>query len=563
MKATLAALFLLCANLVHCLDITEGEVLAALDAWGKGLVSISTAYANKEDYVTVATNFINKAYNYENSIVLFKPTVAAEEPFRTTFQGALSYFVGGNEFYPEDKGFALKPWKKVSFEIVGIVFTDNRAIVQTKTTLTLQDDSTVLTYFSMGFTRPAGSPDLKIDLHHSSLPPQNGQDITEADVLEALDNWGKGLVSIATAYAENEDYVAVAIDAIRAAYNYENGIVLFKPTVAAEIPFRTTFSGALSYFVGGNEAYPEDTGFALKPWTKVSFEIVGIVHSANRATAQTKTTLTLKDGSTVLTYFSMSFTRPAESSRLKIDLHHSSLPPTVAKPITEADVLAALDAWGKGLVSISTAYANRANGSDYVAVATDFINKAYNYENSIVLFKPTVAAEIPFRTTFSGALSYFVGGNEAYPEDTGFALKPWTKVSFEIVGVVFSTNRAVVQTKTRLTLEDGSSVLTYFSMSFTRPAGSPDLKIDLHHSSLPPAVSTSSSGSSVESSSTQASTDDDGDADVELEVSIVAIVLAAVGIVVAFIALGVLLCAKPANPTIITQAAAQRSVTAV
>jgi hypothetical protein len=371
---------------------------------------------------------------------LFKPTVAAEIPFRTTFAGALSYFVGGNAAYPEDTGFALSPWTNVSFEIIGIVYGESRAIVQTKTTLTKQDGSTVLAYFSMGFRSVSG--ELKIDLHHSSLPPALDRAITRDEVVQALDDWGKGLMSIATAKANNEDYVAVAIDVIKKAYNYDNGLVLFKPTVAAEIPFRTTFTGALSYFVGGNPAFPEDTGFALSPWKSVSFEIVGIVYGKGRVIVQTITTLTKQDGSSVTPYFSMGFTRTSESGALKIDLHHSSLPYVPdTTTITQAEVVEALDNWGKGLVSIATA---KANNEDYVAVAIDVINKAYNYQNSIVLFKPTVAAEVPFRTTFAGALSYFVGGNAAYPEDTGFALSPWANVSFEIIGIVYDRNRAIV-----------------------------------------------------------------------------------------------------------------------
>ena len=196
--------------------------------------------------------------------------------------------------------------------------------MQTITTLTKQDGSSVTPYFSMGFTRTSESGALKIDLHHSSLPyVPDTTTITQAEVVEALDNWGKGLVSIATAKANNQDYVAVAIDVINKAYNYQNSIVLFKPTVAAEIPFRTTFAGALSYFVGGNAAYPEDTGFALSPWANVSFEIIGIVYGESRAIVQTKTTLTKQDGSTVLAYFSMGFR--SVSGELKIDLHHSSL----------------------------------------------------------------------------------------------------------------------------------------------------------------------------------------------------------------------------------------------
>jgi hypothetical protein len=73
-------------------------------------------------------------------------------------------------------------------------------------------------------------------------------------------------------------------------------------------------------------------------------------------------------------------------------------------------------------------------------------------------------------------------------------------------------------------------------------------------------VSTSSSASSSGSSSTQASsTDDDDEEDMKFEVSVAAIVLASVGIVVAFLALGILLCANPSVPSTVTQAPASQN----
>ena len=135
-----------------------------------------------------------------------------------------------------------------------------------------------------------------------------------------------------------------------------------------------------------------------------------------------------------------------------------------------------------------------------------------------------------FRTTFAGALSYFVGGNGAYPEDTGFALSPWKSVSFDIIGIVYGSSRAIVQTKTTLTKTDGSSVAPYFSMAFTKTA-SGDLKLDLHHSSLPPTPAT------VKADSTSTA-DNDNDSDKSYTgVSIAAIVVACVGITVAIGAL--------------------------
>merc|ERR1740129_611478 len=72
-------------------------------------------------------------YGYGRSNVLFKPTKAAEHPFRPTATGALSYFVGGSNVeggFAEDKGFAHnvgKGWSEVEFENVQIDLVDDMA----------------------------------------------------------------------------------------------------------------------------------------------------------------------------------------------------------------------------------------------------------------------------------------------------------------------------------------------------------------------------------------------------------------------------------------------------
>ena len=40
----------------------------------------------------------------------------------------------------------------------------------------------------------------------------------------------------------------------------------------ARTPFAAPGSGAISYFVGGDPDFPEDTGFALKRWVKVWYD---------------------------------------------------------------------------------------------------------------------------------------------------------------------------------------------------------------------------------------------------------------------------------------------------
>ena len=58
----------------------------------------------------------------------FKPTKTAVRQFRVEEAGALSYFIAGNDEYPEDKGFALQPWTNVRFENAAVILEDKRAI---------------------------------------------------------------------------------------------------------------------------------------------------------------------------------------------------------------------------------------------------------------------------------------------------------------------------------------------------------------------------------------------------------------------------------------------------
>jgi hypothetical protein len=103
--------------------------------------------------------------------------------------------------------------------------------------------------------------------------------------------------------------------------------------------------------------------------------------------------------------------------------------PAKETPITEAEVNAAQQAWCEGLVRIRKVYGE---GGDYKAVASQFIDELYDYKEGRVFFKPTLAfGKHTFRPTKEGALSYFIGGNKSFPEDTGFALKQWAKVRYD------------------------------------------------------------------------------------------------------------------------------------
>ena len=101
---------------VYNANITEAEVLAAQKAWGNALIQISDDYTKSgfEKARTTAAAIIDAAYGYNMGPVLFKPTLTSSpQTFRTTREGALSYFVGGDPKYPKDTGFALKGWKVI------------------------------------------------------------------------------------------------------------------------------------------------------------------------------------------------------------------------------------------------------------------------------------------------------------------------------------------------------------------------------------------------------------------------------------------------------------------
>merc|ERR1719261_503927 len=73
--------------------MTKELIEAAQKAWGDGIVNIAKTHTDGGDFVQAATDHINSLYAYEESTVLFKPTLAAEEQFRPTFDEALSYLL--------------------------------------------------------------------------------------------------------------------------------------------------------------------------------------------------------------------------------------------------------------------------------------------------------------------------------------------------------------------------------------------------------------------------------------------------------------------------------------
>ncbi len=97
--------------------------------------------------------------------------------------------------------------------------------------------------------------------------------ITEEMVNSAQQAWCDGLVHIGEVHAAGADARAAAGELVDALYDYADGTVFFKPTLAfGKNTFRSTRRGAISYFVGGDPEFPEDPGFALKHWVKIWYD---------------------------------------------------------------------------------------------------------------------------------------------------------------------------------------------------------------------------------------------------------------------------------------------------
>ena len=164
----------------------------------------------------------------------------------------------------------------------------------------------------------------------AAKPAVYSANVSEAEVLAAQSAWCQALVQISKTGAEQGQAAAKALaeQVIDAAYGYNLGPVLFKPTLTvAPQTFRTTREGALAYFVGGDSAFPNDSGFALKGWTACRAENAAIHINGDVATTMGNVMITGKYGKVKTVDKTWTFNK-TDDGKLRIVLHHSSLPYT-------------------------------------------------------------------------------------------------------------------------------------------------------------------------------------------------------------------------------------------
>ena len=137
--------------------------------WGANLVKLGNLKGNFESCENEASQMIKRLYGYDNGIVLFKPTKAKESQFRLSFEGAKSYFIGGDENFSEDSGFALQPWINVRFENASVILNEKTAIAMGNYFFSELNGNVVKLEYTFGYFLDSKQC-LKINLHHSSLP---------------------------------------------------------------------------------------------------------------------------------------------------------------------------------------------------------------------------------------------------------------------------------------------------------------------------------------------------------------------------------------------------------
>lgn len=179
--------------------------------------------------------------------------------------------------------------------------------------------SLAIAAFSLGVALPASAKD--------KVPPV----ITKAEVNAAQQAWCDALVAIGKTHTEGGDAKALASKVLSEAYDYDHGTVFFKPTLThGAQTFRPTKAGALAYFVGGDPNFPDDKGFALKPWVKARYDNLGdgdegIQIHGDIAITMGNVWVTAKDGTEVMVDKTFVF-KKCDDGKLRLIVHKSALP---------------------------------------------------------------------------------------------------------------------------------------------------------------------------------------------------------------------------------------------
>ncbi len=137
--------------------------------WANIVIEIGEEYKKKNNIDNLTSELMQKIYAFDYCDVLFKPTMAKEDQFRSSKEEFLSYFLGQNNTCKEDSGFAIKNWKSIEFNNYKITEYNNYLLSMGNYFFTDQESNILKVEYTFGFIK-INNDELRINLHHSSLP---------------------------------------------------------------------------------------------------------------------------------------------------------------------------------------------------------------------------------------------------------------------------------------------------------------------------------------------------------------------------------------------------------
>jgi|TARA_B110000263_G_scaffold41269_1_gene33055 hypothetical protein len=137
--------------------------------WGENVIQIGSLKNDPKASEKAIEKMLNELYAFELGNVLFKPTKVSKIQFRLNFEGAKSYFIGGNSNYNEDAGFAFQPWIQIKFENASVILNEKNALAMGNYFFTDPNGIKVKVEYTFSYISDSKG-NLKINLHHSSFP---------------------------------------------------------------------------------------------------------------------------------------------------------------------------------------------------------------------------------------------------------------------------------------------------------------------------------------------------------------------------------------------------------
>jgi len=146
------------------------------------------------------------------------------------------------------------------------------------------------------------------------------------------------------------------------------------------------------------------------------------------------------------------------------------------RPIRKSEIIAFQQAYGVSFNAISNAIENE---SYYESAALKHIKQNYNFDEGEVMFKIGNDDSEDFRTTSEGLLSYLIGKNKNFTDDTGIANQNWRKIDWKNNGIINEGNLVIAIGVVKMESDKGKVHLQDYVMCLKRDK-SGDLKLIAH-----------------------------------------------------------------------------------